>query len=147
MLNLKSTIKKYGLYFAWFQAVISAAGSLIFSEVMGFAPCLLCWYQRIAMYPLVVILAVGIVLKDKKVSLYALPLSIIGTIIALYHNLMYYKIIPQTIAPCEIGASCFTRYIEWMGFITIPLLSLIAFMIINVLLYLDLKSNNSKKDE
>lgn len=142
---IKNLVLKYGLYVAWFQALISMIGSLVFSEFMKFAPCLLCWYQRIAMYPLVLILAIGISRKDKNVVWYALPLSIIGTVIAVYHNLMYYKIIPQEIAPCEIGASCFTKYIDWFGFITIPLLALIAFVIIDVILYLYL--TYTKKDE
>jgi disulfide bond formation protein DsbB len=84
------------------------------------------------MYPLVVILAIGIYLKDKKLPYYVLPLSTIGLIIAIYHNLLYYNILPESATPCLIGVSCTTKYIELFGFITIPFLSLIAFLIITI---------------
>lgn len=86
------------------------------------------------MYPLVLLLAVGIIKKDKNVVFYALPLSIAGFLIALYHNLLYNGILPESIAPCSIGASCLTKFIEWFGFITIPFLSLVAFTVITVIL-------------
>lgn len=144
---MKSLILKYGLYVAWVQAFVSMVGSLYFSEIAHFAPCLLCWYQRIAMYPLVLILATGIIKKDPKISDYALPLSLIGTVIAVYHNLIYNKILPEYVAPCEIGASCLAKYIEWFGFITIPFLSLMAFLIIDVILILHRKYTKSKNNE
>lgn len=86
------------------------------------------------MYPLVLILGLGILKKDKGLFDYAFPLAIIGWIIALYHNLLYYQILPEAMAPCKAGISCTTRYIEWFGFLTIPLLSLIGFTIILVCL-------------
>ncbi len=133
---LKKYVLEYGLYIVWLQALVAMAGSLFFSEVEKFTPCVLCWYQRVCMYPLIVIVGIGISKKDKKVVDYALPLSLIGTVIAIYHNLLYNKILPEAVAPCEIGASCLTKYIEWFGFITIPLLSLIAFLIIDAILIL-----------
>jgi len=125
-------IKNNLLYIAWTIALVSMAGSLYFSEMLGFPPCILCWYQRIAMYPLVIILGVGIIKKDKYIHYYVLPLSIIGGIISVYHNLLYYKILPDSIAPCAAGISCTTKFIEWFGFITIPFLSLLSFVIITV---------------
>lgn len=121
--------EKYILYLAWLQSFIATLGSLYFSEVMKFTPCVLCWYQRILMYPLVLIIAVGILRKDKGIPFYVLPLSILGFIIALYHNLLYYGLISNAI-PCKLGVSCTIRYFAWFGFITIPLLSLIAFTVI-----------------
>lgn len=118
------------LYVAWIQAVIAMAGSLFFSEVMHFTPCVLCWYQRICMYPLVAILTVGILKKDKNVVWYVAPLSGVGWGIALFHNLLYYKILPESAAPCVAGVSCTTKFIQWFGFVTIPLLSLVAFTVI-----------------
>lgn len=122
------------LYFAWILSVLATAGSLFFSEIMDLPPCVLCWYQRIAMYPLVIILGAGILLRDTKAALYALPLSIVGLLIAVYHNLLYYHIIPESIAPCTTGISCTTRQLEWLGFITIPLLSLVTFAVITACL-------------
>lgn len=128
-------LKKYAIHIAWFQALIATIGSLFFSLVMQLPPCDLCWYQRIAIYPLVIILGLGIIRKDKTSILYAWPLAIIGWVIALYHNLLYYNIIPEAMAPCKAGISCSTKYIEWLGFITIPLLSLVALTVILVGLY------------
>ena len=115
-------------YLAWVIALVATVGSLFFSEVMELPPCLLCWYQRIAMYPLVVVIAVGIVMRDGgRMKYYALPLSLFGLMISIYHNLLYYGIIPESIAPCQAGISCTSRQIEWLGFITIPLMALGAF--------------------
>ncbi|HEY8108827.1 MAG TPA: disulfide oxidoreductase [Patescibacteria group bacterium] len=117
-------------YVAWTQALVATSGSLYFSEVAGYLPCLLCWYQRIAMYPLVIILAVGILRRDAKVYQYVLPLAIAGALVALYHVLLYYKVFPESEQTCRAGVSCTTEYIEWFGFVTIPLLSLGAFLVI-----------------
>lgn len=125
-------LSKAILYLAWLQAWVATLGSLFFSEVMKFPPCKLCWFQRIFMYPLVAILTVGIVNKDKNVHRYVLPLSITGFFIALYHNLIYYHIISESLVPCSQGVSCTTKFFAWFGFITIPLLSLIAFTVITV---------------
>lgn len=120
-------------YAAWFVALVAMAGSLFFSEVMELPPCILCWYQRIAMYPLVVIIAVGIATRDVRWKFYALPLSLIGLAISIYHNLLYYHLIPESITPCKEGLSCTTVQIEWLGFITIPLMALTAFVLISLL--------------
>jgi len=116
------------LYLAWIVALIATVGSLFFSEVMELPPCILCWYQRIAMYPLVVIIGVGIVTRDTRMKNYALPVCLIGLAISIYHNLLYYELIPESIAPCVEGISCTSRQIEWLGFITIPLMALTAFV-------------------
>lgn len=121
-------------YLAWTVVLISTVGSLYASEIAHFPPCVLCWYQRICMYPIVLILAIGIVKKDKFMPLYVLSLSIIGFFIALYHSLLYYKIIPESLAPCIQGISCSTKYIGLFGFIDIPLLSLTSFGIITILM-------------
>lgn len=114
-------------YAAWIIALVAAIGSLFFSEVMQLPPCVLCWYQRIAMYPLVLIIGIGIVSRDSRMKSYALPLALIGLAISIYHNLLYYGILPESITPCAEGVSCNSRQIEWLGFITIPLLALAAF--------------------
>lgn len=121
---------KIWLYLAWAQALVATLGSLFFSEILKYPPCILCWYQRICTYPLVPILLVGILKKDKNIPYYVLPLTIIGLAISIYHNLLYYKIIPESMAPCIAGVSCTTKFIEWFGFITIPFLALIAFLVI-----------------
>lgn len=123
-------------YMAFVQVAVATAGSLFFSDVMKLPPCVLCWYQRIAMYPLCVILAVSILRRDGMGRIYGLPLAIAGFAVAVYHNLLYYRIIPDSITPCTSGISCTSKQVEWLGFVTIPLLSLMAFFCVIVLLYL-----------
>lgn len=132
-------MKKYIYHIALVQAILATLGSLYFSEVRHLPPCVLCWYQRILMYPQVILISVGILRRDNLLPLYVLPLTVIGWIIALYHNLLYYNIIPESLAPCTLGVSCTTKQIEWFGFITIPLLSLTGFTIINICMILALK--------
>lgn len=120
-------------YITFFLALLSTLGSLYFSEVMKLPPCVLCWYQRIAMYPLVIISAVAIIRKHpKELPYYVLPFSVTGLCIAIFHNLLYYKIIPESAAPCIQGISCTTKFFEWFGFITIPFMSMIAFALITL---------------
>ena len=122
---------------AWAIALLSMVGSLFFSEVMDLPPCVLCWYQRIAMYPLVLIIGAGIIGRDSRVKIYALPLCLAGLAVSIYHNLLYYGFIPEAITPCTEGVPCNAVQIEWLGFITIPLMGLGAFisMALCLLLY------------
>ena len=122
------------LFCCWLVASASAMGSLFFSYVMEFAPCVLCWYQRICLFPLVIILAAGLFPFDKNVVKYALPLAILGWLTAAYHNLLYAGIIPENIQPCSQGVSCTEEYIDLFGFLSIPMLSLLSFSTIIALL-------------
>lgn len=131
-------LRPYLYPLAFLQAVVAMAGSLYFSEVLHLVPCVLCWYQRIALYPIVIIALIAQLRKDDKAYQYILPLSISGFLVAVYHNVLYYAvnwgIRPDWSGPCVAGVSCTTRYIEWFGFVTIPLLSLLAHLFIIVLM-------------
>ena len=116
------------------MALVATLGSLFFGEVMKLPPCNLCWYQRICLYPLVVLLAVGILRRDRNVTAYTLPLAGLGLLIALYHNLLYYGVISEDLAPCTVGVPCSARQIDWLGFIGIPTMGLAAFVFILVCL-------------
>ncbi len=118
------------VFICWIVASVSMLGSLFFSEIMELAPCALCWYQRIFMFPLVIILLIGLFPFDKNIIRYALPLAIIGWGFAFYHYLLYSGIIPESIQPCSQGVSCSETYLDLFGFLTIPMLSLISFSII-----------------
>ena len=120
------------LFVIWIVSLVATLGSLFFSEVMALPPCVLCWYQRICMYPLVPIATAGLLARDAAVSRYLWPLAVIGLAIATYHNLLYYGLIADAITPCAQGVSCTSRQIEWLGFITIPLMSLTAFVVIAI---------------
>jgi disulfide bond formation protein DsbB len=122
------------LFLTWIIVSVSTLGSLFFSHVMEFAPCVLCWYQRICLFPLVIILATGLFPFDKRVVKFALPLAIAGGLTAFYHTLLYSGIIPQELQPCSQGVSCTQKYIDLFGFLTIPMLSLLSFSTIITLL-------------
>jgi disulfide bond formation protein DsbB len=123
------------LFIAWVIATIATLGSLFFSEIMQFIPCTLCWYQRIGMYPLVFILAQGLLTQNILQSAkFALPLAVAGWVVATYHMLLHVGIITEDMVPCSQGVACSTKYIQWFGFVSIPLLSLLAFTLITVLL-------------
>ncbi len=132
-------------YVCWAIAMISTLGSLFFSEIMKFPPCVLCWYQRIAMYPLAIIFLIGSFQRVRVTLSFATPFAIIGWFIALYHNLLHYEIVPETASPCLQGVSCATVYINWFGFLTIPLLSFMAFSLILLGLFLMKRSNKSER--
>ena len=122
------------LFASWLLAAIATIGSLFFSEVMGIEPCSLCWYQRIFMYPLVVILLIGMFPLDLSVVRYALPLAVLGWGVAVYHYLLYTGYIPENMQPCSEGVSCTDIDLELLGFITIPMLSVFSFTAIIALL-------------
>lgn len=122
------------IFGAWLVAALSTLGSLFFSEVMELVPCVLCWYQRIFLFPLAVILLVGLFPLDKNVVRYALPIAIIGLLFTVYHCLLFYGLIPETMQPCTQGVSCSDDSMILFGFLPIPLLSLAAFSIIIFLL-------------
>ena len=137
------TERDWNLLFAcWLIASGSALGSLFFSDVMGFAPCVLCWYQRIALFPLVLILPMGLLPFDAKAAKFALPLTVAGLLTAVYHNLLYAGLIPKSIQPCAQGVPCTEKYIELFGFVSIPLLSLLAFAAMTVLLIIVKRRNH-----
>jgi disulfide bond formation protein DsbB len=139
-----NTQRDWNLLFAcWLIASGSALGSLFFSDVMGFAPCILCWYQRIAIFPLVLILPMGLFPFDAKAATFALPLTVAGLLTAVYHNLLYAGFIPKSIQPCAQGVPCTEKYIELFGFVSIPLLSLLALAAMTALLIIVKRRNNS----
>ena len=122
------------IFSAWLIAAVSTLGSLFFSEVMELIPCELCWYQRIFLFPLAIILLTGLFPLDKKVVNYALPLAIIGLLFTVYHSLLFFGVIPENLQPCSQGVSCTDDNMELFGFLPIPLLALIAFLMIIILL-------------
>lgn len=136
-------LQKNSHYLAFGIALIAMLSSLYFSEVLHYPPCVLCWYQRIFMYPIVLILGVGIYFRERFVYRSVLLLSSIGLLISVYHNLLYYKILPESAAPCTLGVSCTTQFIEWFGFVTIPFLSGLAFALIIICMLLYKLSNKA----
>lgn len=129
------------VFFAFLVSLTATLGSLFFSEIMNFIPCSLCWYQRIFMYSLVFLFLTNLLFPDDKIFKYSISLAVFGWIISIYHNLLMFGIIPEKLSPCVQGVPCSTQYINWLGFINIPLLSFFAYTTILILL---LKIKNTK---
>ena len=122
------------LLLIWVQAFLATTGSLFYSEVMGYIPCELCWYQRILMYPLVVIYGVAMFKKDVKMSYAGLFLSGIGMLVSTYHYLIQKVSAFQELGgSCSGAVPCNAIYVNYFGFITIPFLAGVAFIVIFVL--------------
>lgn len=116
-----------GVGLAALVAAAATAGSLLYSEYYLFEPCRLCWYQRIAMYPLVVILGIGWLRRDRSVVRYAIPPAVIGAGISVWHLANQWVLTGTT---CDVGPSCSLRYVTEFGFVTIPFMALSGFVAI-----------------
>jgi len=122
------------VFIAWMVASVSTLGALFLGEVMGYTPCVLCWYQRIGMFPLVLILAAGLFPFDRGIVRYALPLALAGWLLAVFHWAVASGLVPESATPCSQGVPCSVEQISWFGFLTLPLLSVLAFSAIIALL-------------
>ncbi|MDW7616902.1 disulfide oxidoreductase [Peribacillus simplex] len=129
------------LLFSWILSIIATAGSLYFSEVLHYVPCTFCWYQRILMYPLVILLGRAFYEQDLKIHRYILPLSILGMLVSGYHYGLQKIPALQHFEMCQSGVPCSGEYINWLGFITIPFLAFIAFTLITICMGLLMRKN------
>lgn len=122
------------IWLAWIVALVATVGSLLYSEVFHYIPCRLCWFQRIAMYPLSIILLVGAIRREAVVRFYALPVALIGLAISIYHNLVQYFPSLEGGASCDPLVPCSARSIEMFGFMDLPFMAGVGFIVIAVLL-------------
>lgn len=123
-----------GRWLAWLVAAACLTGSLIFSEVYTLKPCLFCWYQRIAMYPLAVILLVGAIRRDRSIRFYGLPLSLIGLGISIWHILVQNVSALQGVGACDPANPCSAKLVSLYGFVSIPVMAAAGFLLISLLL-------------
>lgn len=133
MNKLTNTLQHYGGHLAFAPALAAMLGSLYYSEIAGYIPCTLCWYQRILMYPLVLIILVGMIKRDEYLPDYVLPFSILGILVAGYHYLIQWGVFSHP-ASCEAGIPCDMRWVNYLGFISIPFMALTAFIMITVIM-------------
>ncbi|MEK3989065.1 MULTISPECIES: disulfide oxidoreductase [Robertmurraya] len=133
------------LFLAFAAALIAMFGSLYFSEIRQYEPCELCWYQRIVMYPFVVLLGIATVKKDYGIAFYTMILSAVGGMISLYHYGLQKVAFLADTAPACGRIPCTGQYINWLGFISIPFLALIAFIIVFVCSFLVWKQTKEEK--
>jgi disulfide bond formation protein DsbB len=121
------------IWLAWIVALVCTVGSLIYSEVIHFVPCRLCWFQRIAMYPLAIILLVGAIRREAVVKYYAVPLALVGLVISIYHNVLQF--VPSLEGgSCDPLNPCSARSIAVFGFMDLPFMAGAGFIVIAVLL-------------
>ena len=122
------------LLFAWVTSIIAMGGSLFFSEQMGFIPCTLCWFQRILMYPLTILLGIAFYKNDKEIYKYVLPFSVMGMLVSTYHYVLQKVPSMDEFSTCTSGVPCSGQYINWFHFVTIPFLALIGFTMITIMM-------------
>ncbi len=116
------------LLLAWMVATLATLGALFIGEVMLIPPCNLCWYQRIFMFPMAIILGLACFDNDRRGAIYAMPFAVAGSALAMYHCLLVAGLIPKEWIPCGPGVSCANQKLEILNGIQIPWLSLIAFL-------------------
>nr|WP_316572508.1 disulfide oxidoreductase [Neobacillus sp. YIM B06451] len=132
------------LFFAWAVSILAMFGSLYFSEIRKYEPCVLCWYQRILMYPLALQLGIATVKKDYRFTLYSAWMSAIGMMVSAYHYSLQKLPFMAEAAPACGRVPCTGQYINWLGFITIPFLALMAFTLIFICSMVILKKNKGE---
>ncbi|PIR43792.1 disulfide bond formation protein B [candidate division WWE3 bacterium CG10_big_fil_rev_8_21_14_0_10_32_10] len=129
------------LYIIFLTSLVSTLGSLYISEVIAFEPCTLCWFQRIFMYPIFVIGLVAFLSKDFKVYKYTLPLSVVGICFSTYQYLLQMGVIKELVE-CSSRIPCDGKYINYFGFITLPFLAGVAFLVIIISSFILYKKEN-----
>jgi disulfide bond formation protein DsbB len=134
----------YELWAAFVVAAIATGGSLFLSEVAGFIPCEMCWYQRICMYPLSLLTLFAAVHGDYRFARYLLPFPVIGACVSVYHLLIENHVV-ATPAQCAIGAGCAVKWINYFGYMTIPTLALTAFVLL--IGFLALAASSPEEDD
>ncbi len=138
--NLRLNIGSSAIVAAWVVALLAMVGSLYFSELANYTPCTLCWYQRIAMYPLVLILGIAAIRRDTAIRLYAIPLAAVGLGISSYHYLLEW--FPDIDAgACKVGIPCTQVWFREFGFVSLPLLALVSFALVITLLLIPMRTS------
>ena len=124
---------------AWLVSIVATGSAVFIGEVMGMTPCVLCWYQRIAMFPIALVLGMSLYSEDRRGAVYALPMALIGLVIAGYHSLLVAGLVPQTWTPCSAEASCANQKLNVFWGLDLPWLSLASFAAIAAFLFVYLR--------
>ena len=147
--RLSKLIKGQAMLWVFIVSLAATMGSLFFSEVAGYEPCKLCWFQRILMYPLFLLSLIALIRKEAVIIPYALAMSIIGGLIALYHYFLQigtlFNIPVDSFAPCSdvgVSVSCSAFSFIRFGYITIPMMAFVAFTLITLILLIKMDKRN-----
>ena len=133
---LRESVLGYELWLVFVVAAVATGGSLFFSEIAGFVPCELCWYQRICMYPLSLITLFAAVTNDRRVARYLLPFPLAGAAVSTYHLLVENHVVKEQAACLASAGGCSTKWINEFGYLTIPTLALTGFALVFAFLIL-----------
>lgn len=137
-------VRRVGLWLAWIVALVTMLGSLYFSQIAHFTPCALCWYQRIAMYPLAIVLLVAALRRDRAIAWYVVPVATIGALFALYQTQL--QAFPhQHSSFCTLTEPCTVRYVWEFGFVSLPFMALSAFAFVLTMTVLVARAHNSQE--
>lgn len=128
--KLLEFLNSHVILFAFIVALVAMSGSLTYSELVGYQPCEFCWFQRILMYPQVLILGLALLRKDRNVWIYSAGLSVIGVLIAAYHYILQLGYVPAICSATGAAVSCAQTPFFEFGYITIPMMSITAFSMI-----------------
>jgi disulfide bond formation protein DsbB len=131
---LVSAVAPQSVLLAWIVATVTTLGSLYYSEHAGFVPCELCWYQRILMYPLVIVLGVAWIRRDAKVWMTALVFVVLGAPLSLYHWLVERVPAFAESSSCSVSVPCTAPWFEKLGFVTLAWMAMSSFLLIGVLM-------------
>ncbi len=135
-------LRRLGLWVAWLAAATSTGGSLYYSEVAGYIPCDLCWWQRIAMYPLALVLLIAAVRGDRGVRRYVWPVALLGFLTSAYHYaIQTFPSLQGTL--CAVDAPCTARWVEVFGFVSIPFMAMCGFALITAIMWTLTKETSS----
>lgn len=118
-------VSRNALLITFLLSLAGIIASLFYSQIAGYAPCTLCWWQRIFMYPQALIAFIALQKKDSSILSYLLPLSIVGIIFALYHMYIFYGGTP--LVACDLDNPCNKQFVNVLGYLTIPSMSLTLF--------------------
>jgi disulfide bond formation protein DsbB len=141
--QLFADIQSYALWLAWVVAAVTTLGSLYYSLIAHFEPCELCWYQRICIYPLSVVLLIGAIRRDNGIWRYALPPALVGIVIAAYHSQL--QAFPSQQTFCSQTNPCTIRYVWQFGFVSLPLMDLAALLFITTMLFVVRAAERSER--
>lgn len=134
--GLISFVKRNGVIFAFIVTLFAVLGSLSYSDILGYEPCKLCWYQRIMMYPQLILLGIALYTRDRSASFYAITLSLIGAAIALLHYVVQLGLIKVGCSTVGYSVSCAKVFTMNLGYITIPMMAFTAFIMNALFLYI-----------
>jgi disulfide bond formation protein DsbB len=126
--NLQALIQHRGRWLAFAVAATAMASSLYYSEIANFPPCDFCWYQRIAMYPLTLILLIAAITNDRRVARYVIPIAVIGVALSGYH--VQLQLFPEQASSCTPTVPCHTQWVDEFGFVSIPFMAGSGFLAI-----------------